>query len=96
MKIWYIGRCLDVPDLSRCLNDILQVKYDSTLAVKCYVPCNPDPDIKCDLLDENNVALRSEGKYILSLQVYYHKILISKEESYLLIGSVFTWVCSTF
>lgn len=82
--------CLDVPDLSQCLNDILSVKYDSTLVVKCYVPGNPDPDVKCELLSEKNVAIHSEGKYVYSLHVNYDEILISKEESYLLVGSEFT------
>ena len=80
---------LDVPDLSQCLNNILPVKYDSTLVVKYYVPGNPNPDVKCELLGENNVALRSEGKIFYSFHVKYHKIVTSKEESYLLVGSVF-------
>lgn len=81
--------CLAVPDLSQCLNNILPVKYDSTLVVKCYVPGNPNPDVKCELLGENNVALRSEGKIVYSFHVNYHQIVTSKEESYLLVGSVF-------
>ena len=76
---------LAVPDLSQCLNDILPVKYDSTLVVKCYVPGNPDLDLKCELLGENNVALRSEGKYVYSPHANYHEILISREESYYLL-----------
>ena len=76
--------CLDVPDLSQCLNDILQVKYDSTLAVKCYVPSNLKRDIKCDLLDGNNVALCSEGKY-----VYHFKLIITNT-------NIKRWISFTF
>ena len=61
--------CLDLPDLSQCLNDIKQVKYNSTLTVKCYAPGNPDPIVKCELWDENNVVLHSEGKYFYWVQV---------------------------
>ena len=72
--------CLDPPDLSRCLNDIKQAKYNSTLTVNCYAPGNPDPIVKCELWDENNAVLHTEGKCFYSAQVIYYKIIMSREE----------------
>ena len=68
--------CLDPPELSHCLNEIHPVKYDSVLKVKCYAPGNPVPDLKCELWDENDVLLHSEGKCFYLLQSSYHKILM--------------------
>ena len=84
---------LDAPDLSQCLNNSLPVEYGSTLVVKCYIPGNPDPDVKCDLVGENNVMLHSEGKYVYSLQVNYWKMLTLKDRFYFVFSSsVFTWL----
>lgn len=81
---------LDAPDLSQCLNNIMPAKYDNTLVLKCYVPGNPDLDVKCDLLGESNVVLRSEGKCVYSLQFNYYKMLILKDRFYFF-SSAFTW-----
>lgn len=69
--------CLDKPNLSQCLNKIEQVKYDSTLTVKCQALGNPDPDVRCELWDENNAMLRNLGKYYI-LHINCHKALLSK------------------
>ena len=57
--------CLDHPDLSQCLNDIKQVKYDGILTVKCHSPGDSDPEVRCELRDEDNGLLLSLGKYFL-------------------------------
>lgn len=41
--------------------------------MKCYAPDNPEPDVKCELRDENNAVLRSEGNYYYLLQFSSHK-----------------------
>ena len=56
---------LDHPDLSRCLNDIKQVKYDGILTVKCNSPSDSDPKVRCELRDGDNGLLLSVGKYYL-------------------------------
>ena len=45
--------------------------------MKCYAPGNPEPDVKCELWDENNVVLRSEGKYYYLLQVSFLEIQLT-------------------
>ena len=84
--------CLDPPDLSKCLNDIQPAKYESTLTVKCYAPGNPKPDVTCQLWDENDVVLRSLGKYCYALHISCHKALPSRNERCLLVPIVLTLV----
>ena len=74
--------CLDPPGLSQCLNDIQPAKYNSTLTVKCYALGNPEPDVKCELWDEKNVVLHSEGKYCYLFQFSTHKF--STDSSFVL------------
>ena len=73
--------CLDPPYLSQCLNDIKQVKYNSTLTVTCYAPGNPDSIVKCELWDEDNAVLHTEGKCLYLVQVIYYQKVISREQS---------------
>ena len=85
---YFIVSCLDPPDLSQCLNDIQQTKYDSTLRVKCYAPGNPNPTVTCQLWDENDVVLRSLGNYFYALHISSHKALLLKSKPHLVVLSV--------
>ena len=87
---------LDRPDLTQCLNNVQKVKYDSVLTVKCYAPGNPDPDVACELWDENDKVLERRGKCYYVLHINGRKELLLKNEPFLLVPSVLTLISEVF
>lgn len=70
--------CLDPPELSRCLHNVQQVKYDSTLIVECYAPGNPIPNVACELWGENDNVLQRLGKCCYVFHINGHKTTFEK------------------
>lgn len=87
---------LDPPDYSQCLNNFQRAKYDSVLAVTCHATGNPNPDVTCQLWDENNAVLASEGRYCYVLCICCYKPLVSNNQPYLIFLSVSTLIGEVF
>ena len=95
-KMSFFMTFLDPPELSRCLNNVQQVKYDSTLTIECYAPGNPVPNVACELWGENDTVLQRLGKCCYIFHINGHKELVSKNEPFLLVSSVPTLINEVF